>query len=93
MSVRRREIGRMVDRGKGGKLKREGDRRRRKESEKKQNERWDQGVRTEAFKLSSPHSRSPQPAALQLHSHLGQTQRGGGPNPFQLSNKIFMGPN
>lgn len=54
--------------------------------------RWDQGVTIEAVKVPSPHSGGPQPEALQLHSHLGQTQREGGPNPLQLSNKMFMEP-
>lgn len=83
-----RESGRMGERM-GRKL---GGRQKEKEGGwKRQNERWDQGVRIEAVELSSPHSRGPRPTALQLHSHLGHTQREGGPNPLNLPKQDLYG--
>lgn len=68
---------------KGQKLRGNREKKKERESEKGQNERQDQEVRIEAVKLSSPPSRGPRPAALQLHSHLGQTQREGSSSPLK----------
>lgn len=79
---------------KGLEIKREGDGKKKEKEWKRQNERWDQGVRIEAVKLSSPHSRGPWPTALQLHSHLGQTEggrEGGRPQPLTALKQDLRG--
>lgn len=45
---------------------------------KRQNERWDQGVSTDAVMRSAQHCGGPRPAVLQLHCHLRQRPREAG---------------
>lgn len=72
----------------------------------RQNERWDQGVSTDAVMRSAQHGGGPRPAVPQLHCHLRQRPREAGlcslvmetsrTNLLNLMNKIvqdFVAPN